>query len=262
MADLKKLTVDVQKRPRITLDELRSYAGKANHFATLGYYWRPFLDQVWAALCESKPSNAPAGYVWVKQVRSSLRWLLAFSNKEVGALRREWRYDYYSNYGVKVVIYLDASPFGMGGMLEEDGVITSWFWSELDANDVMIHKYAIGDHKGQQVWESLVALVAVKLWAPRWVGRQTTITMKGDNMSALAMSAKLKNKVSSLINREMSLAMSSSSLSPRFVEHVPGAFNYSPDVLSRKRAPSLRAAAALGLLKNIQAFPSAHDWAD
>ena len=78
MADLKKLTVDVLKCPRIALDELRSYAGKANHVATLVYYWRPFLDQVWAALCESKPSNAPAGYVWVKQVRSSLSWVLAF----------------------------------------------------------------------------------------------------------------------------------------------------------------------------------------
>ena len=49
MADLEKLTVDVLKCPRITLDELRSYAGKANHVATLVYYWRPFLDQVWAA---------------------------------------------------------------------------------------------------------------------------------------------------------------------------------------------------------------------
>ena len=71
-------------------------------------------------------------------------------------------------------------------------------------------------------------------------------------MSALAMSANLKNKVSSLINREMSLAMSSSSFSPRFVEHVPGVFNYSPDVLSRKKDPSLRGDAALGLPSKLQ----------
>ena len=146
-------------------------------------------------------------------------------------------------------------------MLEEDGEITSWFWTVLRNHDTMVHHFKVGDHKGQQVWESLVALVAVRLWAPRWTGRQTTITMKGDNMSALAMSANLKNKVSSLINREMSLSMSASAFQPRFVEHVPGVFNYSPDVLSRKRDPSLRGCADLELPKNLQVVPPVRDWA-
>ena len=53
MVDVKQLTVDVIRCPRITLDELRSHAGKANHVASLvhspgGRSWirfgRPYLS--------------------------------------------------------------------------------------------------------------------------------------------------------------------------------------------------------------------------
>ena len=46
MDELKALTQNILSRPRISMDELRSYAGKANHVANLVYYWRPFFGPV------------------------------------------------------------------------------------------------------------------------------------------------------------------------------------------------------------------------
>ena len=61
---LHDLTVELLAKPKLTLDSLRSYAGKAYHVAALIYQWRPFLDQIWAALSIKKVgTTAPAGAV-------------------------------------------------------------------------------------------------------------------------------------------------------------------------------------------------------
>ena len=57
----------------IFIAQLRSFAGKANHDATLVYTWRPFLDQRWAAIAGTKPSGAPRGKIWVKQIAACLK---------------------------------------------------------------------------------------------------------------------------------------------------------------------------------------------
>ena len=80
-------------------------------------------------------------------------------------------------------------------------------------------------------------LVATRCWPSRWVGRKTTTTAQSDNMAALSMLASLKSKVSSLICREVAFEMCKSSFQPRFVEHIPGVFNFSPDGLSRRWDP-------------------------
>ena len=107
----------------------------------------------------------------------------------------------------------------------------------LSHHDSTIHRRAIGDADSQQVWESLVVLVATRTWSSRWVGRKTTITAKSDNIVALSMLASLKSKVSSLLCREVAFEMCKSSFQPRFVEHIPGVFNFSPNSLSRRGDP-------------------------
>ena len=149
---------------QVEIQALRSYAGKANHVATLVHTWRPFLDQLWTAISGTKSSNAPSHEVWVKQIASSLSWLQAFLRREQRTLERRWRFDYYSNQGRKITLILDASPFGLGGVLLIDGQIAAWLADALTSHDELIHGHAIGEDTGQQTWESLVVLVAVKLW--------------------------------------------------------------------------------------------------
>ena len=239
MKEFHDLTVELLAKPKLTLDALRSYAGKANHVAALIYQWRPFLDQIWAALSIKKVgTTAPVGAVWTKQVSYSLNWHLTFLRGSPGELVRSWRVDFFSHRGVEVIMILDASPFALGGILIEDGCVVSWFASELSNHDETIHKQQRGQAEGQQTWEALCVLVAVRCWASRWMDKRVSINMKSDNMAALSLAARLKSKVSSLIAKETALVYSSASFQPRYVEHVPGVLNFSADALSRLSDPN------------------------
>ena len=129
-------------------------------------------------------------------------------------------------------------PIWFRGILIEDGCVVSWFASELTHHDEAIHKQSRGEAEGQQNWEALCVLVAVRCWATRWLDKRVSITMKSDNMAALSLAARLKSKVSSLIAKETALVYSSASFQPRYVEHIPGVLNYSADALSRLTDPS------------------------
>ena len=199
MTELKTLIQDTLKHNNITLAELRSLAGKANHVATLIISWRPFLDQLWAAIAKSKPDNGGSDHVWAKAISSSLRWILTFLLGEPGMLTRKWRIDYDSHPGIRVAIYLDASPFGFGAALVVEGVIKSWFAAPLSDHDLTIHQHRRGCSKGQQTWEALVLLIAVKLWLSWWGEVCTSVNIKSDKLAALAMAATMKSNIRSLI---------------------------------------------------------------
>ena len=134
-------------------------------------------------------------------------------------------------------LVLDASPWGIGGVLLENGIIVSWFASQLLQEDANIHKKSLGDSAGQQVWEALCVLVAVRAWIHRWASKRVTITVKSDNIAALSMLANLKSKASPLIARELALTLSRAAFQPRFIDHVPGVMNAVADNLSRLWEP-------------------------
>lgn len=60
------------------LKEHRSFAGKAKHVAIQVDMWRPFLDDVRAALHSEETGNAPPNRGWRLQDDHSLRFLWAF----------------------------------------------------------------------------------------------------------------------------------------------------------------------------------------
>ena len=86
----------------ISKDELRSLAGKSNHISTLIYAWRPFLDQLWAAIADQTSTRSSSNKVWVKQIEASLSRLLTFLEQEPETLVRMWRFDFYSSPGILV----------------------------------------------------------------------------------------------------------------------------------------------------------------
>ena len=124
-------------------------------------------------------------------------------------------------------------------MLYEDGVPIEMFFDKLTEHDERIHQHKIGDSSGQQTWEKLTVLIAVRAWKDYWLPRKTAITVSSDNMSALALAAKLKETGKShLISRELALIYSASTFLPRSVEHLPGISNVAADALSRIYDPS------------------------
>ena len=81
--------------------------------------WRPFIDALWATCAQSEKSkniNAPPGMVWTRQIRVRLEWTSWLLQEEHGPLRRHWDVDAYFGRYDALMMALDASPFGLGGI--------------------------------------------------------------------------------------------------------------------------------------------------
>ena len=136
-------------------------------------------------------------------------------------------------------VCLDASPWGLGGFLSENGHITSFFAAPLSTEEATLLGFTISESAAQQTVESLAVLVALRAWRPRWIHRRVFIRVKSDSMSALILTFKLKTSGvgSGIIAREIALDVAQSEYRPNIVEHVPGIDNVVADELSRKFQP-------------------------
>ena len=63
--------------------------------------------------------------------------------------------------------------------------LVEYLASPLTEADLKRFDLKLGDPAGQQVWESLGALAALRLWAPRWQNRRVRLTVKGDSIAML-----------------------------------------------------------------------------
>ena len=70
--------------------------------------------------------------------------------------------------------------------------LVEYFASPLTEADLKRFDLKLGDPAGQQVWESLGALAALRLWAPRWQNRRVRLTVKGDSIAMLTTVLHLK----------------------------------------------------------------------
>ena len=145
--------------------------------ASLIWSWKPFLDELWAASASTTRSRATQGCIWTKQISSSVNWLVAFMHHEKGEVSRTWSLEAHLTPAHRLPLVFDASPWGIGAVLYRDGVPLFYFISALTKYDEQRFRYKIGDHKGQQTWESLSVLVALKTWQDQYMGRRFSLTL-------------------------------------------------------------------------------------
>ena len=126
MEDVRRGCVEVLQNNVYSLKKLRTLVGKAVHISGLLYMWRPFVRMLWAPLvCSTEVNgNAPSGCCWSSQIRLPSLWILAFLGQQLGTMERVFVVATYMNAGVPVKITTDASPWGLGGVLEKGGVLT------------------------------------------------------------------------------------------------------------------------------------------
>ena len=117
------------------------------------------------------------------------------------------------------------------------GVVVAYFSSPLSRHDQSIHRRRIGSHTGQQTWECLAFLVALKVWLYFWADRKISVVVRSDNLGALFMGAQMRSKASPIILRGVALVYTESSFEPRIFEHMPGIANGISDTLSRLNEP-------------------------
>jgi hypothetical protein len=160
--------------------------------------------------------------------------------QEGTGLTRSWLLSAYMSRGVKVSIIFDASPFGIGAVLEVDGVPKEYIADRVLACDEEILGHRIGIHEGRQAWECLTPLVALREWKPYWMAHHVLLSVKGDNLSSLGMvlNGKARGEGPGFVARELALDLGDGAYRPHLVAHVPGVANVVADELSRRYDPS------------------------
>ena len=117
----------------------------------------------------------------------------------------------------------------------ENGRAIAYFWESLTDIDFQRFGFARGDAAGQQTWEALAILIALRLWSGRWKKKRVVLTVRSDSVSALVILLKFKTKgvMPGLIAREIALDVGESVYRPQVISHLPGIMNVVADKLSR-----------------------------
>ena len=156
---------------------------------------------------------------------------------------RRFTLDEYMQRCPAVEIGTDASPYGLGGWLAVDGQIVKYFASPVTKDDLQIFGIEKDSCSGQQLLEALAILIALRLWHTQ-DSRRVRVTVRGDNVGALALVVKMRPSSASLaiVAREIALLTVKDAFPPK-VTHTPGVAHVVADMLSRIHDPRKQYAA-------------------
>ena len=156
-----------------------------------------------------------------------------------GTLSRTYSLAEYLGEGVQVDVTADASPTGIGAFLTDKGVAKRFFAAKLTQGDARRLKTELGSSRGQQIWEALCVLCALRLWAPAWRTRRIRLRVKSDSVVALIMVVKMRcsGEGFSIVARELALDIGEALYEAGVAAHLPGQANTIADDLSRLGEP-------------------------
>ena len=106
--------------------------------------------------------------MWTKQIASSLSWILAFIRGQDGSIKRTFSYDSCFGISAPVFITTDASIYGYGAWISLAGRPIAWFIESISKDDETVLGHKMGENQGQQGFEAMCLLIAVRVWAPIW----------------------------------------------------------------------------------------------
>ena len=243
---------EMGRRSAVSRRAVQQLAGRLNFFAGLIPVMRPFLATLWAAIAGSAdeasgpgPSSGGAearadraargGLVHVRRFRHGLRWFEAFFAGRRGSLRREFPLG--RTRPVPAVAVVDASPWGIGGVLFLDGRPAQRFSDGITDADLAVFSAARGESAHNTTWEGLALVVALRLWGPCSGGWR--VGLRSDSLGALMATSRLRSRSPglSLIVAEIALMVAEWGLCLGSASHIPGAANTQADALSRLLAP-------------------------
>ena len=169
---------------------------KCSNVATVLYVWRPLFSQLWAALAarDAELTNAPSNCVWTKQIETSLCWIQSFIRGQTGAITRTYSFSafFWPNPPWKLPRTLQSG--GLAG--SSPSTVSHWHISRMfiTPEDEQMLNVKRGEPEGQQVFEGLALLVAVRLWAHLWHSRRVRLILRFDNVGALSIYSSVKGR--------------------------------------------------------------------
>lgn len=164
----------------VSIKDLRSFVGRANHAAGLLVTIRPFLHAIWKAM--SCSGTAPCNTIWTKQIEHALKWLRCFFKHNAPGITRQFNLEECRGNGTKIELGTDASPWGIGGWLSVNGEIQSYFYDKVSEEDLSIFGIVRGSCEGQQTLEGLAILVALRTWNHIHDSQKFRLQVRGDNV--------------------------------------------------------------------------------
>ena len=130
-------------------------------------------------------------------------------------------------------IEVDASPWGGGGILYEDGRPCRCFSVKWKRRDFKGTSVQVGEPASQTYFEILVLVLATELWCLD----PTPCTIFGDNVAALQAALALKGRGDQLKLIQALAVIRSSRTLELSVAHLPSEANEGADALSRQFGP-------------------------
>ena len=178
--------------------------------------------------------------MWTKQIHGSLSWILAFIQRQQGTVTRLFTYDSCFGITAPIEITTDASIWGIGGWIAVAGTPIAYFTQAIATHDETVLGHKRGEHEGQQAFEALALLVAIRLWAPLWKHKRVRLIIRNDNVGALTVFAACKGKSIPMnaVAREYALDLADGTHEPDLIQHLPGITNAVADALSRRTDPA------------------------
>eukprot|EP00971_Amphidinium_carterae_P349784 6491222-Amphidinium_carterae.1 len=217
----------------VSVKLLRKVTGKLSHISSMLPALRPFVQPLWAALHTDSAHGAPPGHVWRKQIQHAITWLDAFLTNSVGQLERTYVVSDYFAQGADVMLATDACSTGLGGFLAVQGRIIEFFHDVVTEEDRNRFQQDLSS-KGQQLWEALALLVALRVWHRHWATARCRLLVRGDSVTALTLLVRFTTApTTSLVARELALDVMLAHYPPIVAEHVPGIAHSTCDALSR-----------------------------
>lgn len=206
----------------ISIKALQYFAGKLNNVAILLVVLRTFLQPMWPSIYMHHSPMHLATLFGPSSCYSHCIGPTPFLQGTVGGIFRRSDLAACQRVGPRIEIGSDVSPFGLGGWISRDGSIFELFASPITPDDGCIFGIVSTDSKGQQLWECLARLVALRLWLPLWSDHRLNLPVRGDNVGALALLLKMRPHDAShaVIARELAVVLIQA---PFFLEviHTP-----------------------------------------
>ena len=85
---------------------------------------------------------------------------------------------YFVKAGEDITFTVDASPYGIGGVLYIGGVPEAFYDQPYEEDEVILHTKR-GSADGQQMWECLSILLALRIWWSYWAERKAILSPSG-----------------------------------------------------------------------------------
>ena len=182
-------------------------------------------------------------FTQTSRVEHSLLWINAFLARLVGSGELGRTVDSRCwGAGPCIPLTCDASPWGLGAILEVDDVIVAYLFDEISEFDVLLLGVQIGSCRSQAILEALALCVAIRTWS----SDRTQVCIRSDSQAALGAIGKLASPCPAInrIAREIALDIALSRYGIDIQAHIKGKDNVLADKLSRMGEPEASAGPA------------------